>query len=126
MNIGRPESGRVNHIDLAVLQQELRAFAAKRDWEQFHSIRNLVLALAGEVGELASEVQWRDGLTRDELHEDEKLLQAFSYELADILIYLSRLADVAEIDLNKAVAEKLESNEQRYTVVSSKGNSDKR
>jgi hypothetical protein len=55
-NIGRLEGGRVNHIDLAVLQQELRTFAAKRDWEQFHSIRNLVLALAGEVGELASDL----------------------------------------------------------------------
>jgi NTP pyrophosphatase (non-canonical NTP hydrolase) len=113
-------------VNLTALQQELRTFAAKRDWEQFHSIRNLVLALAGEVGELASEVQWRDGLTRDELHDDQKLLQAFSDELADILIYLSQLADVAGIDINKAVTEKLENNKRRYTVVSSKGNADKR
>lgn len=113
-------------FELTKLQQKLREFAVERDWEQFHSLRNLVLALAGEVGELASEIQWRDGLTRDELHENEELLQAFSYELADVLIYLSRLADVAGIDLNKAVTEKLESNERRYTVVSSKGNADKR
>lgn len=97
-----------------VLTNLLRDFAKARDWEKFHTPKNLAMALAGEAGELVAEFQW---LTPTESQAgvlpDEKL-KAISLEMADVQIYLLRLADVLEINLPQAVRSKIEINENRF------------
>ena len=97
-----------------VLTNLLRDFAKARDWEKFHTPKNLAMALVGEAGELVAEFQW---LTPTESQvgvlPDEKL-KAISLEMADVQIYLLRLADVLEINLPQAVRSKIEINENRF------------
>ncbi len=100
-------------------------FAADRDWEQFHSVRNLILALVGEVGELAEIVQWVSDEKISEFFGDPKNQARFEEELADVLIYLLRLASIRSIDLEGAIKRKIESNEEKYPVAKSKGSSKK-
>src|SRR5262245_42525221 len=94
------------------LAAKLRAFAAARDWDQFHSPKNLAMALTSEAGELAAEFQW---LTEEQSRSpDTERLGRIRYECADVLIYLVRLADKLGIDLTAAAHEKIAQNEQRY------------
>ena len=102
----------------------MRQFSADRDWEQFHTPKNLAMALSGEVGELVEIFQW---LTPEESASlDADSLRHTGDELADILIYLVRLADVLGIDLAAAVDSKMRANEARYTVEASRGTAQKR
>ena len=112
-------------MDVAGLQAELRAFAQARDWEQFHHPKNLAMALAGESGELVELYQWLTETESREARSNVELARATSRELADILIYAAQLADVMGIDLDAAVAAKIESNERRYPVATSKGTAQK-
>ena len=96
--------------DLDGLRDRLRDFAAVRDWEQFHTPRNLALALAGEVGELCAELQWEP----EGGPMSSERLEAIRGEMADVLIYLVRLGDVLDIDLLHAAAAKVEINEGRF------------
>lgn len=110
----------VNH--LKKLQQE---FSHVRDWEKFHSPKNLVMALAGESGELLELYQW---LTEDEsrnAHQNASLKEKTSEELADIILYLIRIADLLEINLNEAVSNKLVSNNIKYPAKRVKGSAKK-
>jgi len=94
------------------LQTKLAEFAARRDWDQFHSPKNLSMALIAEAAELVEHFQW---LTEDEsrhLNNDKKV--EVGYELADILIYLVRISDKLNIDIIKAANEKIAINEKRY------------
>lgn len=96
------------------LTTRLRAFAGARDWEQFHTPKNLAMALIVEAAELVEQFQW---LTPEESMEHaatEDGRAAIADELADIGIYLVRLADVVEIDLGEAMAEKIDRNEERF------------
>ncbi len=96
------------------LQRQLRDFAAERDWEQFHSPKNLVMALAGEVGELMEIFQW---LTPDEsVRVMTDAAGKVREEMADVLAYLLRLADVLDVDLEAALAEKMVKNAMKYPV----------
>jgi dCTP diphosphatase len=106
--------------DLDGLTARLRSFAAAREWEQFHTPKNLALALGGEVGELAAELQWR---TEDELNAglDDELRRRVADEVADILIYLVRFADVCGIDVLDEANVKVTRNEERYPIGLSKG-----
>ena len=109
-------------VDIEKIAERLRQFAADRDWEQFHSPKNLAMALAGEAGELIELFQW---LTEEESrnvaqHTFEK--ERVAEELADIQIYLVRIADQLGIDLTRAVDEKIQSNEMKYPITLSKGN----
>jgi len=89
------------------VQQELRRFAHARGWEQFHTPRSLLLALVAEIGELAELYQWaRDG------HEAPP--DRVAEEVADVVIYLLRFSDVVGVDIESAVASKLELNERRF------------
>ena len=100
--------------EIDTLKAEIRAFADARNWEQFHTPKNLSMAVAGEAGELISEFQW---LTADESRRGalsaEKLAD-IELELADVAIYLIRLADVLEIDIASVVRKKLAINEARF------------
>src|SRR2546430_14476730 len=97
-------------LEINRLQETLRAFAHDRDWEQFHHPKNLAMALAGEAGELVEIYQWLSELDSRSAPTDAQVAQATKAELADILIYALRLADIMDIDLNQAVHEKMESN----------------
>ena len=96
------------------LKSEIRAFADARDWEQFHTPKNLSMAIAGEAGELVAEFQW---LTADQSMRsnmsDEKLRDV-ELEIADVAIYLIRLADVLGVDIAEVVRKKLSINESRF------------
>ena len=108
-------------MDIERVQETLRAFAHDRDWEQFHHPKNLAMALAGEAGELVEIFQW---LTEEEswnAPNDPQVAKAAKAELADILIYTLRLADIMKIDLTLAVDEKIEANAARYPVSSARG-----
>lgn len=110
-------------LDFAELQHRLRAFAAERDWDQFHTPKNLAMALVGEGGELLEIFQW---LTPEQAAAlDEADRERVAEELADIQIYLVRLADVLNISLSSAVEAKMEHNAERYAVETSKGNATK-
>lgn len=113
-------------MEIRDLNESLQRFAKEREWEQFHSIRNLLLALVGEVGELAESVQWLGEIDRKFFEENPDKRKAFEEELADVLIYLIRLADVSGINLLEAADAKIQKNEQRYSVEKSKGNAEKR
>jgi len=110
---------------VAELTNEVRAFANERDWSQFHTARNLVLALVGEVGELAAELQWvSDSEVRAHL-ADSTARARFESEIADVATYLLRLCDVLEVDLPSAIRRKLELNEQRYPADRARGSAAK-
>jgi NTP pyrophosphatase (non-canonical NTP hydrolase) len=110
-------------VDIEAVQKKLEAFARERDWEQFHSPKNLAMALAGEAGELLELFQW---LTQAESEEiDEDLRAAVAHELADVMIYLLRLADRLDIDLDKAVVAKMKINAEKYPVALARGKSTK-
>ncbi|MCP3997757.1 MAG: nucleotide pyrophosphohydrolase [bacterium] len=111
-------------LDIQELASYLRRFAADRNWEQFHTPKNLAMALSGEVGELTEIFQWHTPEQSAAL--DPETHQHASDELADVQIYLVRLADVLGIDLGEAVRTKMAANELRYTVEASKGSADKR
>lgn len=109
--------------DIRGLQQALREFAVARDWEQFHIPKNLVLALLAEAGELAEPFQW---LTPDQAASIMKGPRAADVEdeLADVAIYLLRLADVLGVNLGEAVRSKLTRNETRFPVGTVRGRAD--
>ena len=112
-------------MELNEFQTEVAQFAKKRDWEKFHTIKNLVLALVGEAGELASVVQWLDPVDKEFLDKNLGIRQDLADELADVFIYLLRIADVAGIDILKASEEKMQKNSERYTIDKSFGNAQK-
>jgi NTP pyrophosphatase (non-canonical NTP hydrolase) len=91
----------------------MRAFTEERDWGRFHDLKSLALALTGEVGEVAELVQWLPASSAHDLL-DERLRKRLGEELADVLLYLVRLADVAGINLGAAAAKKLTMNESRF------------
>jgi NTP pyrophosphatase (non-canonical NTP hydrolase) len=96
------------------LNARLLRFARDRDWEQFHSPKNLVMALAGEVGELTEHFQWLSEAQSANLDPDKR--EQVGEELADCLIYLIRLAERLGIDPIAAAYRKIAINERRYPV----------
>jgi NTP pyrophosphatase (non-canonical NTP hydrolase) len=112
-------------VDIQKLSDALDKFAADRNWEQFHSPKNLLLALTGEVGELAEIFQWLDDSEAQSAGEATATAQAVKDELADVLFYLVRLASVLKVDLNAAALQKLRSNAIKYPIETSHGISTK-
>jgi dCTP diphosphatase len=105
------------------LRDALRAFAADRDWDQFHSPRNLATALAVEAAELLEPFQWLTDEQSRDLSPDART--AVEEELADVLLYLVRLADRLDVDLERAAMAKIEKNARKYPVDKAKGSSRK-
>ena len=104
---------------LEQLRQRLAEFADKRDWQQFHSPKNLAMALIAETAELVKHFQW---LTEQQSwHPGTEKRSAVSLELADILIYLIRIADQLDVDLIAAATDKIEINEKRYPAEKVRG-----
>jgi dCTP diphosphatase len=111
-------------IDNKKISEALREFANERDWNQFHTPRNLAASISVESAELLELFQWSSGSNWTDLNNTD-LRSKCSHELADILIYLMRFSDLSGIDLEKAVLEKIEINRKKYPVEKSKG-SDKK
>jgi NTP pyrophosphatase (non-canonical NTP hydrolase) len=111
------------HYDLARLRADIRTFVNERDWDQFHSPKNLATALAVEAAELLEPFQWLRSGTPEELGPEK--LAAVRHEMADVLIYLVRLADKLEVDLAAAAQEKMELNRDKYPADKVRGDSRK-
>ena len=104
------------------LKNKLREFAQERNWDQFHTPKNLVMALNGEMGELTEIFQWLDPENSKLKNLSEKDIFRCKEEIADIFLYLTRLADKLEIDLLKEANNKIEVNSKKYPIHLSKNN----
>ena len=110
-------------MDITKIQNQLQKFAFDRDWEQFHTPKNLAMALSVEASELVEIFQW---LKAEESNSpDQKQTEEINSEVADIAMYLLRFCSVLGIDLEKAIESKLEKNAEKYPVNLSKGNAQK-
>ena len=111
-------------MNIKEIQEKLSKFAEERDWDQFHSPKNLVMALTSEVGELTELFQW---LTEGQssIKDDSSKTDEIRQEIADIFIYLLRLADKLDIDIEEAIREKIEINAKKYPIDLAKGNATK-
>jgi dCTP diphosphatase len=106
------------------LKKRLREFARERDWEQFHSPKNLSMALIVEAAELVEHFQW---LTEDQSQKlPPKILGEVEQEMADVFIYLNRMADLLGVDLMDAARRKIELNAKKYPAHEVRGKADKR
>lgn len=108
---------------LEALRDRIREFAHARQWENFHTPKNLAMALIVEAAELVEPFQW---LTPEQsMHLDVERHEQVRQETADVLIYLIRLADMLDIDLLKAAADKIDINARKYPVEQARGNAAK-
>lgn len=98
--------------EISDLTKSISQFAEKRKWNGFHTPKNLAMAITGEAGELAAEFQWLTPAESSNLNKEQ--LHSISLEMADVAIYLLRLADVTGIDLKAAIEKKLLINEKRF------------
>ncbi len=105
---------------LDTLRERIRAFAEARAWERYHTPKNLAIALAVEAAELLEPFQWLTPEESAALNDVQR--EAVRQEIADVLIYLTRLADLLDIDLLEAAADKLALNARKYPVESAHGN----
>ena len=112
-------------MNLAVLTDALRQFRDERDWSQFHTLRNLIVSLNLEAGELLELTQWKSDAEMDALLADPAKQEALRDECADVLLYLLLIADRAGIDLEAAAQDKLRKNAEKYPVEKSYGTSRK-
>ncbi|CAA0820862.1 Unknown protein [Striga hermonthica] len=107
----------VKDVSLEDLKERLAEFARVRGWQKYHSPRNLLLALVGEVGELSEIFQWKGevakGLPNWSEHDKEHLEE----ELSDVLLYLVQLADACGLDLGRAALSKIVKNARKYPVI---------
>jgi dCTP diphosphatase len=101
-------------LDTKALEQVLNEFADARDWRRFHSPKNLAMALTGEVGELVEIFQWRSEQESWLVAQSPETAEHVRQELADVALYLVRLASVLGVDLNAAIQDKLVLNAQKY------------
>jgi NTP pyrophosphatase (non-canonical NTP hydrolase) len=108
---------------LEELKQQIRAFAFERGWERYHNPKNLAMALIGEAGELVERFQWLS--PEESAHLSPERHEQVRQEIADVLIYLTRLADLLDIDMLQAAADKIDLNGQKYPVEKSCGNAAK-
>lgn len=111
--------------DLDQLTAAVRAFVRERDWEQFHTPKNLAMALAGEAAELMEIFQWLTAEQSAAVMLDAEAAEQVRDELADTLVYCLRMGDVLGIDLGAAVIAKMAKNAAKYPVELSKGKATK-
>jgi dCTP diphosphatase len=110
-------------MDIDQIKHRLREFAEARDWDQFHSPKNLASAISVEAAELLEIFQWLTEENSKDLDADTK--KKVEQEIADVFLYLVRLADKLDIDVLAAAAKKIDLNDAKYPVQLSKGNAKK-
>lgn len=108
---------------LTALRDQFRQFAKERDWEQFHTPKNIASALCVEAAELLEHFIWLDGEQSRQLEKHTK--SAVGHEMADVLLYLIRLGDLLDIDLLQACEEKMKINAEKYPADKVRGSSKK-
>ena len=110
-------------MDELKIQRELREFAKKRDWDKFHKLKNIAISINLESSELLEIFQWEND--NSNFWSKKKIKSLIEEEVADVMLYLLRFADIANIDLEKACIEKIKKNKRRYPIRWSKGISTK-
>ena len=110
-------------MNIEELQKKIASFAKERDWEQFHTPKNLACALSVESSELLEIFQWMSRDEEENLSSETK--QRISEEISDIFVYLVRLADVLNIDLEKSITQKMQQNAEKYPADKVRGSSKK-
>ncbi|CAO2826495.1 unnamed protein product [Amaranthus hypochondriacus] len=103
-----------NNVSLDLLKQKMRDFAQERGWQPYHTPRNLLLALVGEIGELSEIFQWKGEVERGIPNWKEEEKKHVGEELADVLLYLIQLSDSCDIDLGQVALKKIELNALKY------------
>jgi dCTP diphosphatase len=116
---------KVLNMDLKKLYEEIEQFTQERDWDQFHSIKNLSMALNVESSELMEIYQWVAEKKSNELHQDPVMKVRIEDEIADIFIYLLRIVRKTNTNLETAVKNKMQKNREKYPVELSRGNAKK-
>jgi NTP pyrophosphatase (non-canonical NTP hydrolase) len=106
---------------LGDVKEAIASFTRRRDWQPFHTPKNLAMAVASEAAELMAHFRWTDDAAAAGVLGDAESARAIRYEAADVLVLLAELANVAGIDLARAVAEKMALNEERYPVEKARG-----
>lgn len=107
-------------MNLELIKSRLKKFAEERDWEKFHTPKNITMALSVEVAELVEIFQWSNSGGLDEV-EDPEIKAQIEREIADIFNYLIKLTDMLDIDIEKASLNKIEENDVKYPVDRFKG-----
>lgn len=110
---------------VAALRERVMTFARERDWEQFHSPKNLSMALAAEAGELMEHFLWTESAASNAVVRDAAKRQKIADEIADVVIYALEFANVSELDLAAAIEAKLAQNAAKYPVEKARGNAKK-
>ncbi|PUZ48011.1 hypothetical protein GQ55_7G211300 [Panicum hallii var. hallii] len=119
--VGRKEEAAAGDVGLKELSRKLNDFAKARDWEQYHSPRNLLLAMIAEVGELSELFMWKGEVRKGLADWDEAEKEHLGEELADVLLYLVRLSDICGVDLGDAATRKIVKNAAKYPAPSKEG-----
>ena len=109
-------------MNIKKIQQRLENFSKIRDWEQFHNPKNLAMALSVEVSELVEIFQWSNNGGLTEI-KDPKKRDRIKEEIADIFIYLIKISNKLDLDIEQIINQKIDRNEKKYPVEKSKGNS---
>lgn len=112
-------------IDVAKIQKTQRKFVKAREWDHYHTIKNLSIALSVEASELLELLQWKDDREVKAYLKSKHGNERFSEELSDILYYLIRIADIGGFDLDSGFWKKMKKNAKKYPVELSKGNAKK-
>lgn len=115
----------MKNIDLLKLNSELELFVKERDWDQFHSLKNLTMALSVECSELVEIFQWMTEEESNGVTQDQITINKVQDEVADIFLYLMRILSKTNIDLESAVKSKMKKNAEKYPVALARGNSKK-
>ncbi len=110
-------------MNVLKIQKKLREFAKDRDWNKFHNLKNLAISINLESSELLEIFQWRDESSKFWLEKEN--MKMIEEELADIMLYTLRLADIAKIDVERVCEEKIMKNEKKYPISLSRGISTK-
>ncbi|OZG74387.1 nucleotide pyrophosphohydrolase [Hahella sp. CCB-MM4] len=108
-------------MDIKKIQSIIAEFATERDWDQFHNPKNLAIAMSVECSEFLEEFQWLTLEQASEVMSDHDKAQRVTDELADVAVYLLRLADKLNIDLESAIHTKIDKNREKYPVEKFKG-----
>ena len=112
-------------MNIKLMQERIAKLAADREWQKFHTPKNLVMALGGEAGELLELFQWLSENEAKNIMNDANKKEQTQDELADIFTYLIRLCDILDVDLEAAFWKKIEKTEKKYPIELAKGNAKK-
>jgi NTP pyrophosphatase (non-canonical NTP hydrolase) len=115
----------MNQLNVSAMLKLQRAFVNERKWKKFHTPKNLSMALAGEAAELMEIFQWLTDAESKNVMKNPAKATAVKHELADVFYYLLRLADVMDVDVEKAFWEKMRHNQAKYPVKLARGNAKK-